>query len=145
MDDDNAIEVSGDYAASTPMAALAAAELQTPQMPPSWGIPWRRMMRFRKEIKQGESTIASTEAHIIFLQESIKLRSDELTAASGNIALIELITALTREISLAREQLGWDMQRLAQLEEKLQRAEEEVEKSARGMSCNMLSIISSPM
>ncbi len=141
MNDDNAIEVSGDHHASTPMAV---AELQTPNMPPHQSSPRNSPTRYRKEIKQLKSTIASTEQCLISLQERIKLRSDQFAAARDPtlaIAIMEQMTLETREMHMTREQLGTFWVRLVQVEEKLRRAEEEVEGSARGML--WLSIFSS--
>jgi len=115
---------------------MAAAELQTPKMQPHQPSPRNTPTRYRREIEQVKTTIASMEKDLTSLQAKIKLRNDQfetanLTDPALAIIIMQQMTLETQEVLMTREQLILDKQRLVQLEEKLRRVKEGAEKSAR--------------
>ena len=138
MDNDNAIEVSGDHVASTRMAVLEQSE--TPKMP-QYPPPQRETpSKYRKEIERVKRSIASLERDVEILIEGVEsdrvLFKEAMTSDSSlATAIMQQITSGTDQIIVNNKKINLAMERLIQLENQSTKIEEEAEARARGMLC----------
>ncbi len=136
MDDDNAIEASGDHGASTHM--VVSEQFETPKMPQYPPPPRETPTRYRKEIDQVKRTIVSLEREVEILRGLVE--SDTVLFKEAMTSNFSLATAIMQQINLKSKQINVKatninlaMKRLIQLEDQLTRIEEEAEARARGM------------
>jgi len=115
MDDDNAIEVSGDHGASTHM--VVSEQFETPTMPHYPPLPWKTPTRYREEIKRLKKGIASMKGEVERHKKKVESKEElfkEVITSNPSLAnnLSQQITSYVDWLKVKDTEINMDKQRL---------------------------------